>query len=249
MVISDKYKYLFVEMYNTGSTTISNELCELYDGKRILSKHSRYHEFLKIATDEQKKYFVFSGIRNPMDSIVTVYLKLVNNHRGKFTNPDEWAVNGGPVKEGLLKLYADVTENKLSFQQYFKKYHTLPYDKWSRLDHAKFNHLIHYESIQSDFSAVLKKLNIEEKRQLPRLNKTEGKENFINYYTPDIKKRAIFVFGPFLKMWGYSFPPEWNIKEPPLASTVLFKLLGIKRNYTMRKKEVARTKPKPNKQN
>jgi hypothetical protein len=44
-------------------------LCELYDGEKILSKHSRYHEFLKIASEEEKKYFVFSGIRNPMDMV------------------------------------------------------------------------------------------------------------------------------------------------------------------------------------
>ncbi len=239
MIISDKYKYLFVEMYNTGSTTISNEMCELYDGKRILRKHSRYHEFLKTATEEQKKYFVFSGIRNPMDSIVTEYLKLKNNHRGKYTNPKDWLVNGGYVKEGQLKLYADVTNNKLTFEQYFKKYYKVPYDKWSRLDHAKFDFVMHYENLQNDFTTVLHKLNIEEKRKLPQLNKTEGKDDFIKYYTPGIRKRAIFVFAPFLDIWGYSFPPEWGVKKPPFISKMVFNILGVKRNYTMRKKELA----------
>src|SRR5258706_17839 len=101
-------------MYNTGSTSISNELCELYDGKRILKKHSRYHEFLKTATEEQKKYFVFSGIRNPMDSIISVYSKFVSNHKGKFTNPGDWKANGGYVKERQLKLYADVKSSTLT---------------------------------------------------------------------------------------------------------------------------------------
>src|ERR1041385_3725330 len=240
MVISDKHKYLFVEMYNTGSTSISNELCELYDGKRILRKHSRYHEFLKVATEDQKKYFVFSGIRNPMDSIVTVYSKMISNHKGKFTNPNDWVKNGGYVKDRQLELYKDVIENNLSFQDFFRKYYKLPFDKWSRLDHARFDYLIRYENIESDFSAVLSKLNIEQKRPLPKLNTTKGKEDFTHYYTPDVRKRAIFVFAPFMNKWGYSFPAEWNIKKPPLMSSLLYEILGVKRGFVWRRKQLAK---------
>ena len=239
MVISDKYKYLFIEMYNTGSTSISNELCELYDGKRILRKHSRYHEFLEIATEEQKKYFVFSGIRNPMDSIVTVYSKLAGDHKGKFSSAKDGVKDAPFVKEGRLNLYKDVVDNNLSFKDFFKKYYKLPYDKWSRLDHSKFDYLIHYENIQEDFQTVLKKLKIQPKRELPRLNRTEGKKHFEEYYTPDIRKRAIFVFAPFMARWGYSFPPAWNITKPPLISKILFDLLGIKRGRQWRKKKLA----------
>lgn len=66
MVISDKYKYLFVELPHTGSTAISRELCEYYDGTQILSKHIFYHQFLKTATPKRKNYFVFSCIRKPL---------------------------------------------------------------------------------------------------------------------------------------------------------------------------------------
>ena len=49
MIISEKNKYLFLELPRTGSTAISKELRDHYDGKRILRKHSLYHEFKKIA--------------------------------------------------------------------------------------------------------------------------------------------------------------------------------------------------------
>jgi len=237
MVISDKYKYLFVEMYNTGSTSISNELCEFYDGRRILRKHSRYHEFLKIATDEQKKYFVFSGIRNPMDTVISVYSKFATNHKGKYTDPEQWRKNGGYVKDKRLELYSDIKNSQLNFQDYFLKYYKVPYDKWDRLDHEKFNYIIRYENIQNDFRTVLEKLKIEPVRDLPRLNKTGGKEDYTQYYTPEIRKRTVFVFGPFMDKWGYSFPEDWNIKKTPLTSTVLFNLLGIRRTLIWRKKD------------
>jgi len=237
MVISDKYKYLFIEMYNTGSTSISNELCEFYDGRRILRKHSRYHEFLKTATEEQKRYFVFSGIRNPMDTVISVYSKFANNHKGKYTDPQQWRKNGGYVKDKRLELFSDIKKAQLTFQEYFLKYYKVPYDKWSRLDHEKFSYIIRYENIQNDFRTVLLKLNIEPVRDLPTLNKTEGKEDYTNYYTPDIQKRAVFVFGPFMDKWGYSFPDDWHVKKTPLSSTILFNLLGIRRNLIWRKKD------------
>jgi len=237
MVISDKYKYLFIEMYNTGSTSISNELCEFYDGRRILRKHSRYHEFLKTATEEQKKYFVFSGIRNPMDTVISVYSKFANNHKGKYTDPQQWRKNGGYVKDKRLQLFSDIKNAQLTFQEYFLKYYKVPYDRWSRLDHEKFNYIIRYENIQNDFRAVLQKLNIEPLRDLPTLNKTEGKQDYTNYYTPEIQKRAVFVFGPFMDKWGYSFPDDWNVKRTPLSSTILFSLLGIRRNLIWRQKD------------
>ncbi|HYK45568.1 MAG TPA: sulfotransferase family 2 domain-containing protein [Parafilimonas sp.] len=237
MVISDKYKYLFIEMYNTGSTSISNELCEFYDGKRILRKHSRYHEFLKTATEEQKKYFVFSGIRNPMDTVISVYSKFANNHKGKYTDPQQWRKNGGYVKDKRLQLFSDIKNAHLTFQEYFLKYYKVPYDRWSRLDHEKFDYIIRYENIQNDFRTVLQKLNIEPVRDLPTLNKTEGKQDYTNYYTPDIQKRAVFVFGPFMDKWGYSFPDDWNVKRTPLSSTILFSLLGFRRNLIWRQKD------------
>jgi Sulfotransferase family len=230
MVISHKYKYLFIEVYRTGSTTISSELCDLYEGEKILSKHSRYHEFLATASEEERKYFVFSGIRNPMDMVVSGYLKMKNDHKGRYTNPKEWRRNGGTISDRNLKLYQKVKD--LTFEEYFTRYFKLPYDNWTNVAHNKFDFIIRFENIQEDFSELLRRLNIEQKRELPHKNKTEQKENFTSYYTEEIKDRAIFIFGPFLKKWGYEFPKEWQGKNVSPLSFTLFNLFGaLKKNY------------------
>lgn len=226
MVISDKYRYVFVELPLTGSTAISNELCEMYEGKKILRKHSKYQEFYRIATDEQKRYFVFSGIRNPMDLIVSEFLKVKNNHKNRYTTPSEWRKNGGTLSDKHLKLYEEIKQNNMSFQDYFKQYFKLPYDNWSSAAHHKFDFVIRFENLANDFEDLLLKLKIEPKRQLPQINKTSSKEDFIKYYTPDIRKRAVFVFGPFMKKWGYAFPEDWRVKNS-FASIFMYKLLGI----------------------
>src|SRR5262245_27774439 len=80
MVISHKHRYLFVEIPNTGSTAISAELRRHYDGEPVLHKHATYGEFLRLASRDQRTYFVFGTVRNPLDLAVTEYFKLKTNH-------------------------------------------------------------------------------------------------------------------------------------------------------------------------
>jgi len=232
MVVSEKYKYVFIELYFTGSTAIHEELCECYDGHPVQKKHAKYHRFLQSATKEEKQYFAFSGIRNPMDMVVSQYVKLKSNHKGEFTDPSNWIKSGGTMKfyGTALKLYHDIHTNHLSFKDYFYKYYKLPYDNWSRLAHEDFDYVIRFENIQSDFAKVLEKLNIEQKRDLPTRNKTQGKKDFTTYYdTPEMRARAVYIFGPFMKKWNYDFPEEWNIKKTPFVSAFLFKVFSIPR--------------------
>lgn len=232
MVISHQHKYLFIELYRTGSTAISKELCENYGGEKILNKHSRYHEFIAQATEEEKKYFIFSGIRNPMDTVVSGYTKLKNNHKGRYTDPTQWRVNGGLITEKNLKLYRDIQDNNMSFEDYFRKYYKLPYDSWASVAHSKLKHVVRFEHIQEDFGIALKKIGVTQLRELPLVNKTTGKLNFLDYYTPSIRKRAAYIFGPFMSQWGYDFPADWCVKRSSFVSKIMFEAAGIvKRNY------------------
>ncbi len=232
MVISHKNKFLFIEMYRTGSTAISKELCENYGGEKILHKHSRYHEFINQATDTEKKYFIFSGIRHPMDTVVSGFSKLKHNHKGRYTDPTQWRVNGGIIAEKNLKLFREVHDNNMSFEDYFRKYYRLPYDSWASVAHNKLNHVVRFENIQQDFSDALQKIGVSQIRPLPMVNQTEGKSNYLDYYTPEIRERAVYIFGPFMKQWGYQFPDDWGVKNSGIASQIVFSTVGLlKRNY------------------
>jgi hypothetical protein len=210
MIISHKYKYLFIELPHTASSAISKELREFYDGSKILRKHAFYHDFLKIANPEEKRYFVFAGIRHPADEVVSLYLKYKNNHRDAYTNPVKWKENGGFVKETDIKVYSFIQRTDADFSTFFKKYYQWPYDNWSSLAHKKFDHVIRFESLQEDFATVLKLLGIEQKQPLPIINKTQEKVSFWSYYTPEIRNQATQVFGPFMEKWGYTFPSDWG---------------------------------------
>lgn len=228
MVISHRYKYVFIELPRTGSTAISKELQEFYDGERILKKHARYSEFLAQASDEEKKYFAFSGIRNPMDRTLSFYFKLKNDHKNRFSSMKS---KKEYLKDIYFKrLYDLVQDPNVTFQDYFLKRFTLPYDDWSSLDHHRMNAIIRFENMTEDFDATLRNIGIEPVRQLPKGNATKGREEagFESYFEP-VKDHAVKIFGPFMKQSGYEFPAEWNVSEIPTSSERRFKLLKLVR--------------------
>ena len=226
MVISHKHKYLFVELPRTGSTAISKELRRYYDGATFLRKHTTFLEFLKVASPEEKKYFVFSTIRNPLDDIVSLYFKYKTDHDKKYTDPVELNRRGPLVRYVDLLRFNSIQKNSLDFAVYFKRFHKIPYGNWSILSHKNFDFILHFENLQNDFARVLELLDIEAQRPLPVVNKTGEKADFVSYYTPDIYGHARRVCGPFMKMWGYSFPAEWGDNSVPLLSQVAFHFIN-----------------------
>lgn len=210
MVISHKHKYLFLELPRTGSTAVSKELCQLYGGERILKKHATYNDFLRTANDDEKKYFVFSSIRNPADKILSLYFKYKTDQRG-YDNKETHR-GGNPLIAWLLKTqFRYVHDRNASFEEFFSRFYRLPYDDWSCLDHPKLDYVIHFERLAEEFDEVLRRIGLEPVQPLPVVNKTSARDNdFWSYYTPAIQPRAQWVFGPYLRRWGYEFPADWE---------------------------------------
>jgi hypothetical protein len=231
MVISHTYKYLFVELPLTGSTAIHRELLTHYDGEPLLRKHATYSDFLKIASSEEKKYFVFSGIRNPLDYTVSLYFKYKTDHKLKFTNPRKIKKRKGIVSYIDTIKYHFIKEQEADFPSYFKRFYRIPYNNWSYMSHKQFNFIIHFENLQEDFNRALGMMGIETIRPLPVVNKTNQRDkNYLIYYTPEIIPRAKRVFGPYMKQWGYDFPREWGESAVPWWNQMEFEFYNTFRN-------------------
>ncbi|MBE0681826.1 MAG: sulfotransferase family 2 domain-containing protein [Anaerolineales bacterium] len=219
MIISNKHKYLFVELPHTGSTAISKELCENYEGERILKKHSLFHEFKKLSINT-KKYYIFSCIRNPMDEVVSIYLKYKTDQIAEYTQLANY-------KRASLERYFFSKNN--NYQDYLKKFYKLPYDNWSCLAHKRFDRVIRFENLQRDFQTVLEEIGLEQKRPLPVVNTTNQKKHYLTYYSPEIYNYAKYVFGPFMKTWDYAFPAEWGDGSVPIFADILFDIFRLPR--------------------
>ena len=230
MIISHKYKFLFIGLPFSASSAISKELHLQYEAEPFLRKHSLYHEFKKVATKEERKYFVFAVLRNPMEIAVTVYEKMKANAKGNFTNPELFTENGGHITKQHRQVFNFIHDKKATFQQYFKHFFQKPYDNLASLTIDNCDYVIRYENITDDYLTALKKAGVTNPRPLPVANKTAGKKQDISeYYTDEIKEKAISVFGPFLEKYNYSFPQAWGKVRPSIKSRVQFRLLAILR--------------------
>lgn len=235
MIISHKYKFLFIGLPFSASSAISKELNLEYEGEPYLRKHSLFHEFEKVATKEEKGYFVFAVLRNPMEIAVTVYEKMKANAKGNFTNPKLFKENGGHITKHHLERFNFIQNNNASFQEYFLKFFKKPYDNFSSLTLDECDFVIRYENIAEDYLLALKYAGVESPKPLPVANKTAGKKNSLSsYYTNEIKEQAIFVFGPFLKKYNYNFPEEWGDVEVSFLNIIRFRLLGFLRKINER---------------
>ena len=219
MVISHTHRYLFVELPRTGSTAVHDELCSMYAGEPILTKHATYEDFLKVATEEQKDYFVFSSVRNPLDDAVSKYFKVRAGRaagarvRGPAARPRDGDRFLNRLIDRSMTRFVHRTDG--DFSAFFLRYYFLPYDTWASLSHQRFGFVMRFENLAEDFGKALRFVGLEPKRPLPIANETADRErSFETYYTPEIRNRARRVFGPYMARWGYSFPPSWDLSAP-----------------------------------
>lgn len=229
MIISDKYKYVFIEFPQTGCSAVGRELMEQYDGRRILFKHAQLHEFMKNATEDEQKYFTFSTIRNPMDVVVSKYFKYLSDHE----NYAEKKVQHGRMRRLIMPKYEEarrdfIVNNDASFEDFFLKYYTLPYSAWSILSHHKLQYLMRFENLSEDFNEVLLRIGAEPKRPLPLFNKTgQKKKHFSEYYeSKKARERAIEIFGPYMREWGYEFPAHWEETSSVKPADGMYRLVN-----------------------
>ena len=176
MIISYKYKFLFIGLPFSASSAITKELHKEYEGEPYLRKHSLYHEFKKVATTEEKKFFVFTVLRNPMEIVVTVYEKIKSNSKRNFTNPKLFTENGGHISKKQRELFNFIHDNNASFQEYFIKFFNKPFDNFASITLDKCDYVIRYENITEDYKIALTKAGIESPKDLPVANKTVKKK-------------------------------------------------------------------------
>lgn len=214
MIISHSHRYVFVELPRTGSSAVRRELRELYDGAPILDKHSTYDEFRRQASEDERRYFVFSTIRNPLDDAVSRYFKLKTDHRQRFSDVTRQR-NRRPLNTFLdERMFRYVSTREPDFSGFFLHFYRLPYDTWASLDHRRFDFVMRFERLTEDFDTALRRIGIEPVRQLPPRNVTgERGRTFADHYSPAARRRALRVFGPYMRRWGYEFPPDWEL--PP----------------------------------
>ncbi|MEM7468154.1 MAG: sulfotransferase family 2 domain-containing protein [Pseudomonadota bacterium] len=226
MVISHELKFVFIEVPHTGSHSITQELLEHFSCERILRKHANLSQFLGQASKEERKYFKFATVRNPLDTAVTDYCKLEGNHKGQYTNPSALLKNGGHVTEEHLAQFNFIHDNQADFSDFMREFRNKIYHNWFLLGSEQMDFVIRFEDLQSGYKEALKRIGVQTPRDLPHVNPTKKKrKNFTEFYSEDIRDMIVANYGPFMQKWNYSFPETWGERSIPLTNRMRFDAL------------------------
>jgi hypothetical protein len=226
MVISYKYKYIFVGLPYSGSSAITKELIEWYEGEFILKKHSNIQHLLKVQKIDLKDYFVFGVYRDPKQILISRYNKLLNNPDNRFSDPKFSKNRGGYVSDKAIKMSYQLRNEGISYQKFlaqkFKifKFITIPYVNQFPVNAPYFNYVIRFKYLNEDFVEALKRIGIEKASRLKVLNRTNKD---MQDYTID-NDLKLKVFDPFYKYCA-KFTDISESPKPDLFSYYLFCIL------------------------
>lgn len=225
MIVSHQYKYVFVELPRTGTTSIRSVLVEELAGESVLYRHAPLSLFLKNATKAERSYFVFACVRNPLDRAYSLYVKLKTDQRQYFTkleNQPGWSY----AKWHHLRRFHDIRDNNLSFPDYFQKYYRMPYVDLLTRDLRHCDHIVHFENLSAEFQTALQKLDVDRRIELPLKNKTQRASSFWECYPEPIRERARWVFADSMRRYGYEFPADWPELKGRRMNRALIGLMG-----------------------
>ncbi len=212
MVVSHHYKYVFMQTMKTASTAIAKELCDNYEGEMILHKHASYAEYLAQANMREKQYFSFAGVRNPLDVAVSRY-ELRKSARGPREDQTNRVQNQYIAASG-----ADFTQFFTEFMvNRGVDFASVPLN-WRSKSFQSIDYIYQYENLQHEFSTILRLAGIEQKRPLPLVNKTTGKDHYLEYYDNVTLQFAYTLFEDYLRRWGYDVPAHMLRKLTPAQS-------------------------------
>ena len=100
-------------------------------------------EFLRIASEEEKKYFLFSTVRNPLHEVVSRYYRLKHDHKSAFSDPE--AVRKDFVDYSDLRKYEFVRANDASFASFFQRFHRWPFGGWIDVSRPHLHFVMRFE--------------------------------------------------------------------------------------------------------
>jgi hypothetical protein len=188
MIISHKFKYIFVGLPFSASSAISKELLENYEGEPILSKHSNIPLLLKEYPEIKiADYYVFLVVREPSEIVFSKFNKLISNAYNVYTDDSYLIENGGFVSKSDREEYEFIKSNSINFSQFLKKrYNLIPYDNALSININYINGFLKFENLKDDFNNCLKEIGIEPKRDLPLVNKTNKVLDQINISKKDL---------------------------------------------------------------
>ncbi len=210
----------------TACTAIGELLCERFGGEFIPSddildsrglilvdkKHSTLSDLLKhkiLTPEEAKSLLKVAAVRNPFDSLVSLYFKQRSKYQPLLGDSASW-VNRLPGYAKNMRYARAHSFNrwvlKVSYRKLIKRLLGFPHSMFA--DHTRgVDVVMRYESIEADLSEVFRKAGMGSKADIPVVNRTDERVNwdYRSFYSRVAELAVTLAYSGDLQMYGYRF--------------------------------------------
>lgn len=203
MLISEKYKFIFIHIQKTGGTSLMDVLArEVPDLKPLCFKHDGAKEgILKLGENEWKKYYKFAIVRNPWDRLVSWYSMIINTPE-KVAKLREYARNNARnFEEFLLNCTSDISDFD-GTQSFVKNQLDYLLDSQGKLS---VDYIGRFEDLEKSCNLFIEKIGLGRKINLPHVNHSSTHLHYSTYYTEKTRNIAKERFSKDIDYFKYEF--------------------------------------------
>lgn len=233
-IICRKTGLLFIMNPRTASTAIGHILIHELQGEYIPKdnildnngtfvvprKHSTISQLIGynlIDSATLGSLLKFTTVRNPFDSLVSLFIKKKHKYQPLLEDTDSWVYKVPGYVEDMIfcrdHSFPEWIEKKFGGSDSVRSYikHLLIslglyQNNASNPYFEGVDVILRYECLQEDFNKVLKKAGIDRCLEIPLVNRTGKKaDDYRSYYTPRARKLVETVFESQLKKFNYKF--------------------------------------------
>jgi hypothetical protein len=225
-IICRKYNLLFIMTPRTACTAIGELLCSYYGGEflpsedivdsngriSIQKKHSTLAELInqKILTQEETRSLLkIAAVRNPFDSLVSLYIKQKLKYQPLLCDPTSW-VNRAPRYANYMR-YAQTHSFsrwilRVSYRKLIKRLFGFRSSMFSTYTQG-VDSVLRYEKIETDLKEAFRKAGIPWKVDIPIVNRTDERtnRNYRSYYSRTAAFAVSVAYSEDLRRYGYEF--------------------------------------------
>jgi hypothetical protein len=225
-IICRKYNLLFIMTPRTACTAVGELLCHQYGGEFLPSedildshgmilvdrKHCTLSDLIKykvLDAGEAESLLKVAAVRNPFDSLVSLYIKQRYKYKPLLVDQSSW-VNRLPRYAGAMRYAQTHSFSEWAWKATYKKAlkRSLGFQPSMFREYTKdVDVTMRFESIEENFTEVLKSLRISSSANIPVSNRTEERtsRDYRSYYSAAAKHIVTWAYAYDLKKYGYRF--------------------------------------------
>jgi len=225
-IICRNHNLLFIMTPRTACSAIGELLCSRLNGEyipqkdildengiiRVQKKHSTLKEILNLGLlrpEEIDNLVKFCTVRNPYDSLVSLYIKKKYKYQHLLDKSESW-VHKHPAYKRDMQFAKKYSFNTWLIKHIIKNFAKRFIGRDSSMYGNYTNgvdYVIRYENLEEDFSNILKKAGVKENLKIPVVNKTDERKSgsYKNYYSIITRIFVGMAYRKDMKKFRYKF--------------------------------------------